>query len=114
MALELEQVKAELIGNVQVVVKEVDLPARELVALAQGIAKEHGISLLISKGELRVVAGSADKRVNAGEIVSRVCEVLGGKGGGKPGFAQGVGQNHDQVEKSLKAGKEVIINALHG
>jgi len=114
VALELEQVKAELIGNVQVVVKEVDLPARELVALAQGIVKEKGIALLISRSDVRVVAGSADKRVNAGEIVSRVCEVLGGRGGGKPGFAQGIGQDRSKVEKALKAGKDRITAALHG
>ena len=51
---------------------------------------------------------------NAGEIVSRVCEVLGGRGGGKPGFAQGIGQDRSQVEKALKAGKDRITAALHG
>jgi alanyl-tRNA synthetase len=115
VTLELERLQAELIGKVQVVIREVDLPARELALLAQGVAKEGGVALLVSASDgIRVVVSSADARVNAGEIASQVCELLGGKGGGKPGLAQGIGQNREQIPLALKVGKERIAAALHG
>jgi alanyl-tRNA synthetase len=115
VALELERLQTETIEGVQVVVKQIDLPPRELAALAQGVAKEGGIALLVSAGEnIRVVLTSADKRVNAGEIVAQVCEILGGKGGGKPAMAQGVGSGREQLPLALKVGRERIAAALHG
>jgi alanyl-tRNA synthetase len=60
------------------------------------------------------VLASGSQKVNAGEIIGQVCELLGGKGGGKPGMAQGSGQNAAQLDFALKVGKERIISALHG
>jgi alanyl-tRNA synthetase len=52
--------------------------------------------------------------VNAGEIIGQVCELLGGKGGGKPSLAQGGGPNIAQLDLALKVGRERIIAVLHG
>jgi alanyl-tRNA synthetase len=113
--LEIQSMVAESFGDVSVVVKRLDLPSRELAALAGAISAKGGVALLAGGGEsARVVLGSGDPRVNAGEIIGQVCELLGGKGGGKPSLAQGGGPNIAQLDLALKVGRERIIAILHG
>ncbi len=113
--LEMQSMVAESIGGVSVMVKRLDLPSRELAALAGAISAKGGVALLAGGGDsARVVLGSGDPRVNAGEIIGQVCELLGGKGGGKPSLAQGGGSNIAQLDLALKVGRERIIAALHG
>jgi alanyl-tRNA synthetase len=113
--LEIKTLVAESIGGVGVVVKRIDLPVKELAALATSIADEGGVALIAGSGNpVRVVLTSGDPRVNAGEIISQVCSLLGGKGGGKPSMAQGGGPDTGQLDLALKVGRERIIAALHG
>ena len=113
--LEIKTLTAESIGGVGVVIKRIDLPAKELAALATSISGEGGVALIAGTGDtVRVVLASGDPRVNAGEIISQVCSLLGGKGGGKPSMAQGGGPDTAQLDLALKVGRERIIAALHG
>jgi len=113
--LELQTLVAESISGVTVVVRRIDLPAKELVALATSISDKGGIALLAGTGDtVRVVLTSGNSRVNAGEIITQVCSILGGKGGGKPTMAQGGGPDANQLDLALKVGRERIIAALHG
>jgi len=113
--LEIEDMVTETIGGIPVVVKRLDLPARELATIAGTVSAKGGVALLAGSGETaRVVLASGDNRVNAGEIIGQVCELLGGKGGGKPSVAQGGGPNIAQLDLALKVGRERIIAALHG
>jgi alanyl-tRNA synthetase len=113
--LEIKTLVAESIGGVGVVVKRIDLPVKELAALATSIADEGGVALIAGSGNpVRVVLTSGDPRVNAGDIISQVCSLLGGKGGGKPSMAQGGGPDTGQLDLALKVGRERIIAALHG
>jgi alanyl-tRNA synthetase len=111
--LELRSLVAEQVGTVPVVVKQIDLPPKELALLAASVSEKGGIALLAGSGELiRVVLASGDSRVNAGEIIGQVCGMLGGKGGGKPSLAQGVGPDAARLDLALKVGRERIIAAL--
>jgi len=113
--LELQTITGESLGGIEVIVKRVDLPQKELSTLATGIAAKGGVALLASAGEtVRVVLASGDPRVNAGDIISQVCSLLGGKGGGKPSMAQGGGPDANQLDLALNVGRERIIAALHG
>ena len=113
--LEIKTLTAESIGGTGVVIKRIDLPAKELAALATSISGEGGVALIAGTGDtVRVVLASGDPRVNAGEIISQVCSLLGGKGGGKPSMAQGGGPDTAQLDLALKVGRERIIAALHG
>jgi alanyl-tRNA synthetase len=86
-----------------------------LSALAASVAENGGVALIAGVGDtVRVVLTSGETRVNAGEIISQVCSLLGGKGGGKPTLAQGGGPNADQLDLALKVGRERIIAALYG
>jgi len=113
--LEIQSIVAENIGGVQVVIRRIDLPSRELSTLATSVAEKGGVALLGASGETaRVVLASGDARVNAGEIIGQVCSLLGGKGGGKPAMAQGGGPEINQLDLALKVGRERILAALHG
>jgi alanyl-tRNA synthetase len=113
--LEMQTIVAESIWGVTVVIRRIDLPAKELAALATSISDKGGIALIAGTGDtVRVVLTSGNSRVNAGEIISQVCSLLGGKGGGKPTMAQGGGPDANQLDLALKVGRERIIAALHG
>ncbi|MFA4876284.1 MAG: alanine--tRNA ligase [Methanoregula sp.] len=113
--LELQTITGETLGGIDVIIRRIDLPQKELSTLANGIAEKGGIALLAAAGEtVRVVLASGDPRVNAGDIISQVCSLLGGKGGGKPTLAQGGGPDANQLDLALKVGRERIIDALHG
>jgi alanyl-tRNA synthetase len=113
--IETKNLVAESIGGISVVIKRLDLPARELSAIAGEVSANGGVALLAGSTEsARVVLASGDSRVNAGEIIGQVCTLLGGKGGGKPTLAQGGGPNVAQIDLALKVGRERIIAALHG
>jgi alanyl-tRNA synthetase len=113
--LEMQTIEAESIGGIPVVIRRIDLPQKELAAIAGSISEKGGVALLAGSGEsVRVVLASGDPRVNAGEIISQVCSLLGGKGGGKPMLAQGGGPDANQLDLALKVGKERIISSLNG
>jgi len=112
--LEMKTLIAESVCGVEVVVKRIDLPAKELSALATSISEKGGVALLAATGEtVRVVLASGDPRVNAGEIIGQVCSLLGGKGGGRPAMAQGGGPDAAQLDLALKVGRERIIAGLN-
>lgn len=112
--LETRTLELETAGSTRVVVKRIDLPQKELAAIAQTVAGNGGVALIAGAGETaRVVLASGSPRVNAGEIIGQVCELLGGKGGGKPAMAQGGGPNVAQLDLALKVGRERILASLH-
>ncbi|MGA2122190.1 MAG: alanine--tRNA ligase [Methanoregula sp.] len=112
--LEIRSLVAESIGGIDVVVRRIDLPQKELSALASSVAEKGGVALIAGAGETaRVVLASGDSRVNAGDIIGQVCSLLGGKGGGKPAMAQGGGPEINQLDLALKVGRERIIASLH-
>jgi alanyl-tRNA synthetase len=112
--LEMNSLVAEPISGVSVVIRQIDLPQKELSALATSVSEKGGVALLAGAGDtVRVVLASGDPRVNAGEIIGQVCSLLGGKGGGKPSMAQGGGPDVSQLDLALKVGRERILAALH-
>ncbi|MDD1686089.1 alanine--tRNA ligase [Methanoregula sp.] len=112
--LEMRTLVGETAGGITIVVKRIDLPQKELSAIASSVAEKGGIALIAGAGETaRVVLASGDSRVNAGEIIGQVCSLLGGKGGGKPTLAQGGGPELGQLDLALKVGRERILASLH-
>ena len=114
--LEMQGMVAETINGISVVIRHLDLSPRELSTIASEVASRNGIALLAGVGgeTARVVLASGNPKVNAGEIIVQICELLGGKGGGKPAIAQGGGPNIAKLDLALKVGRERISAALHG
>ena len=112
--MKLQSLTGDLVNGVEVIIQQVDLPRKELVQVATGIADRQGVALFISTtGGIGVVMGSGDTRIHAGEIVRDICSMLGGKGGGKPGLAQGAGQEEARIPEALLKADELIRSKLH-
>jgi alanyl-tRNA synthetase len=58
-----------------------------------------------------VVVASGIAALKAGELISEICMVLGGKGGGKPNLAQGGGPDVGKIDDALATGRELITRA---
>jgi alanyl-tRNA synthetase len=112
--LEAKSAEPELVGGVPVLVRRIDLPPRDLVALAQKIAEKGGIALLAGgNGPVHVAGASGRDGVSAADLVAKACAVLGGKGGGSPKKAQGGGPRAEAVGEALDLALETIRGVLH-
>jgi alanyl-tRNA synthetase len=101
------------------VIAEVLLPdadAKEMMKMASQLSEEGFLTLLISeRGKRASVVSSVPAhlkdKIKASELVKRVCEVLGGSGGGKAEIAQGGGEKVEMAEEAMEAGIKLIISA---
>jgi alanyl-tRNA synthetase len=58
----------------------------------------------VDDGKVRLAAGvtrNAIDRIHAGDVIQPVAEQVGGRGGGRPDFAQAGGSNPDALDKAL-------------
>lgn len=98
---------AEERGGVRVVRKAfLGREARSLRLLASCLAGQgRCLALLGSTGEKAslVFARSEDLTLDVRPLLSAACAVVGGKGGGQPGFAQGGGPQVERLEEALEA-----------
>ncbi|MDV0444384.1 alanine--tRNA ligase [Methanorbis rubei] len=108
--LELSRLEGVTVSGVEVVVKQVDVSRKELVTVAGAVAGRGGVAVLITTADgVGVVASSGvPEKVNAGKLVSEVCAVLGGKGGGKESLAQGAGVDALAVPAALTKAEELV------
>lgn len=85
----------------------------ELRMLATKIVQaEPAITLLGTKdpGSARLVfARSASLTENMGQLLAEACQLLGGRGGGKPDLAQGGGPDASKLDEAIKLAAEKII-----
>jgi len=118
--LELERLKREAqeIHGANVIAAVLpDADVKELLKIASQLANENFLTMLIGKSERQVSAVSSvpaqlRDEIQAGELIKRVCEVLGGSGGGKGELAQGGGTNVEMVEKAREEGLRFIKATL--
>ena len=95
------------------IIRHIDLPPRDLAAIASRFSDQGGVALLAGVSDrVNVVLMSGNERVNAGEIIGKICILLGGKGGGSKTMAQGGGPDMGQLDLALKVGREQIMAAL--
>jgi alanyl-tRNA synthetase len=74
-----------------------------------------GIKEVAEAGEkpyLVVAVGAKVSGVHAGEIIKGSAELFGGKGGGKPDFAQAGGSNVAGLSGAIQAAKTIILQKL--
>lgn len=111
--LEVETIVPETVAGSPVVIKRIDLPPKDLASIASRFSDAGGVALLAGvSGRVNVVLMSGNDRVNAGEIIGKVCILLGGRGGGSKSMAQGGGPDIDQLDLALKLGREQVMAAL--
>ncbi|MFB6104016.1 MAG: alanine--tRNA ligase [Halobacteriaceae archaeon] len=98
------------VGDVTAVIRRLDGDMDELRATANAIAAEGQIAVLGSgqDGAQFVVAVPDGVGVNAGEVVSRLADMVGGGGGGPPDFAQGGGPDAESLDDALAAAPDIL------
>ena len=98
------------IGGMRVLVREVEgvdgKELRELVDDLRGQVKS-GVVLVASKGEGRVslalgVTPDLRDRIKAGDLVRELATIVGGKGGGRPDFAQAGGSAPEKLGEAIE------------
>ena len=65
----------------------------------------------INKDKVRLVASiskGSSNQLHAGKIIGQVAQIVGGKGGGRPDFAQAGGTELDKVEEALSRVDKII------
>jgi alanyl-tRNA synthetase len=67
-----------------------------------------------SEGKISLAAGVTQDlvgKIKAGDIVRELTEKLGGKGGGRPDFAQGGGTDSAALPAALESVKALVANS---
>ncbi len=65
----------------------------------------------VDDGKVKLVASvakSASKDLHAGKIIGQVAEVVGGRGGGRPDFAQAGGTDIDKISEALTSVDKIL------
>jgi len=113
VGLRIDSLSYEDIEGIQVAVHQVDASPKEILNIATKFANEGGIGLIAGGEErIHVVVASGTELVSAADIVNEVCGIIDGKGGGKPGLAQGVGTDREKLPDALMQGKNLIGKLL--
>ncbi|WP_136795156.1 MULTISPECIES: alanine--tRNA ligase [Desulfosediminicola] len=80
---------------------------------------DSGVAVLggVIKGKaalLAIVTKDLTKRIKAGDVVSQVAQIVGGKGGGRPDMAQAGGPMTDKLSESIKQVPVIVGSLLKG
>lgn len=108
--------KATNMGSTKVVAAQVDLEDRDILAQVSDQVKDKlqsGIVVLLGKGDATtplLVSVSKDLagKIKAGDILKELAIVMGGKGGGRPDFAQGAVPNAKAWSQAQVKLKEIV------
>jgi alanyl-tRNA synthetase len=108
------------VEGIRVLAREVPpAPAGELRDMADALRSKLGSGVVVigTRGDSNVslvaaVTKDLTHRVKAGELVSKLSALVGGKGGGRPDFAQAGGKDPDQLPTALAAVGDAIREQL--
>jgi len=108
------------VKNIPVWVSKVNMESSEFSALLEGAQKtmpKAGIAVVANvQGTIAVVvhAELVKKKISAGDIVKKLAELAGGKGGGRPNLAQAGTKNPEKIEEALKEAERIIEESIYG
>jgi alanyl-tRNA synthetase len=108
------------VAGVKVIAREVPpAPADELRDIADMLRNKlgSGVVVLGARGDGKVslvaaVSPDLTGRVHAGNLVKAAAVAVGGKGGGRPDFAQAGGREPDKLPQALEAAVAEIVHQL--
>jgi alanyl-tRNA synthetase len=111
-------IEPEIINGVSLIVKQLDNDTEPAV-MRSAIDQykntiKSGVIILSStssKGKVRVSVGVTESlidKIPANEIASSMSVILGGKGGGRPNFANAGGSQPENIDKAIDIAKDYI------
>ena len=80
----------------------------ENAVIVLGSAADGKVMLVAS------VTPAISKTVSAGQLIGKVAEMVGGRGGGRPDFAQAGGNDPSKLDEALRAVPELVAAKLGG
>jgi alanyl-tRNA synthetase len=91
-----------------------DRDFEEIKLIAHRLVEEQGVIALLAVREVEmarlVFASSTEVSADMNSLMKVACEKLGGRGGGKPDFAQGGGPKVDELDATIGLIKELIVD----
>ena len=54
------------------------------------------------------VSKDLSKKIKAGDLLKEIASIMGGKGGGRPDFAQGAAPDRSKLEDAFKKARELV------
>ncbi len=104
--------EATTLGDAKVVVRQIDGEMRDLMALSKEIcADPKGLAILGAKaagGASFIVSHGSDVDFDVRDAFAAGIKAIGGKGGGRPDFAQGAGPRVDGLTEALETALRLI------
>lgn len=81
---------------------------------AEAVRSEGGVAAFVSaSGTASAVLASGDPRIDCGKMLPEVLKKFGGRGGGKPGFAQGGADGAETADGILEELRKTVKTALN-
>jgi len=105
----------EEVAGVRVYTRIVKGEGKELVTLAKELLKDgHAVVILGAEGAIANIAvgRSEDIHLDCRPVVMAGAGVIGGRGGGKPDFAQGGGPSVNTVRQAVNIMREEVLSKL--
>ena len=106
---------AREVAGVKVVVHKIAGEMKDLLPLSKQLAETPAlVAVLGAAGETGsvVVTRGARGRVDCAAILVAATNILGGKGGGRPDFAQGSGPKVEALDAALEAATREVLSSL--
>lgn len=114
--------EAETVGDVQVLVAEMDTVAPEaLKTAAERLLQKLGEGAVVlgsvpEEGKVSLVAAFSptviEKKLQAGKFIGAIAKLCGGGGGGRPNLAQAGGRDASKLPEALETAKQQLTDKL--
>jgi len=111
--------KTSKIGEYHYLAEQVNMGREPLRKIIEKLSKKmpEGAGLLVSKIDASVFAvifvGEAlQDKLNAGDLIKKVCKIVNGGGGGNKGRAEGGGSEVDKIPEIIKSFPEILKKEL--
>ena len=107
---------AQSFAGGKLVTAQLDMEDRQLLSEISDKIKDKiqsGVVVLVGKGDGKhpiIVSVSKDltKSLSAGKLLGEIAQELGGKGGGRPDFAQGAGEDLTRLKEAFKKAATLV------
>ncbi len=109
--------KAKAFSGGKYLIESLDLEDKDLLRQLSDQLRDKlqpAVVVLVGKGAdalpiLVSVSKDLSQKYNAGKILQAIAEEMGGRGGGRPDFAQGGGKDAGKLDAALKKAEQILV-----